>query len=369
MSKQGVMQVEAITGQEIQEVLTVEDEQGWQSPSRKHSCRAKNKISSSEAKTMSTKTKGKGIMSGMAEQKDSTEMAEKLRQQLQRVNQEENRFTQLAKRSEETETDKFAGKKTDSAKAVSLLHSEDAGIKFRAVKKVANLAAKAKLIQEKSVEAWDMASLLMLLKSSENENTRGVAASAIANLAVNETNQKHIINQGGISLLSMTAADVEEPDHLFVVAAAIANLCGSAKFHTILSDKGGVKALLGMDKCGHQGVLAEVARGIANFAKCESRASTQGIITGRSILLDDGVLSWILQNAKNEASQIRGHIQLALCHLAQCEVNAKDMISGGALHELLHISLDCSEKDIKTLATQTLKSSPTFQSELQQLKD
>ncbi|KAF9612025.1 hypothetical protein IFM89_037407 [Coptis chinensis] len=166
----------------------------------------------------------------------------------------------------------------------------------------------------------------------------------------------------------MTAADVEEPDHLFVDAATIANLCGFAKFHTILSDQGGVKALLGMVKCGHQDVFAEMARGIVNFAKCKSRASTQGIITGRSILLDDGALLWILQNAKNEASRIRGYIQLALCHLARYEVNAKDMISGSDLHELLHIYLDCFEKDIKTLATQTLKSSPTFQSELQQLK-
>lgn len=31
-----------------------------------------------------------------------------------------------------------------------------------------------------------------------------------------------------------------------------------------------------MVRCGHPDVLAQVARGIANFAKCESRASTQG---------------------------------------------------------------------------------------------
>ena len=43
-----------------------------------------------------------------------------------------------------------------------------------------------------------------------------------------------------------------------------------------LSGEGGIKALLGMVRCGHPDVLAQVARGIANFAKCESRASTQG---------------------------------------------------------------------------------------------
>ena len=31
-----------------------------------------------------------------------------------------------------------------------------------------------------------------------------------------------------------------------------------------------------MVRCGHPDVLAQVARGIANFAKCESRAATQG---------------------------------------------------------------------------------------------
>jgi hypothetical protein len=48
-----------------------------------------------------------------------------------------------------------------------------------------------------------------------------------------------------------------------------------------LRGEGGIKALLGMVKCGHPDVLAQVARGIANFAKCESRAATQGNKTFR----------------------------------------------------------------------------------------
>ena len=43
-----------------------------------------------------------------------------------------------------------------------------------------------------------------------------------------------------------------------------------------LRSEGGIKALLGMVRCRHTDVLAQVARGIANFAKCESRAATQG---------------------------------------------------------------------------------------------
>lgn len=45
--------------------------------------------------------------------------------------------------------------------------------------------------------------------------------------------------------------------------------------------------------------------------------STTGIKTGRSSLIDDGALPWIVHNANNEASPIRRHIELALCHLAQ----------------------------------------------------
>lgn len=39
--------------------------------------------------------------------------------------------------------------------------------------------------------------------------------------------------QGGISLLSMTAANAEDPQTLRMVAGAIANLCGNGKLLTI----------------------------------------------------------------------------------------------------------------------------------------
>ena len=46
--------------------------------------------------------------------------------------------------------------------------------------------------------------------------------------------------------------------------------------HTILVDDGGIKALLGMDRCGSSDVIAQIGRGIANFAKCETRGVIQG---------------------------------------------------------------------------------------------
>ncbi|XP_042450957.1 kinesin-like protein KIN-UB [Zingiber officinale] len=251
-------------------------------------------------------------------------------------------------------------------KILSLLESEDLDVRVHAVKVVANLAAE-EANQEKIVEAGGLTSLLMLLRSSEDETIRRVAAGAIANLAMNETNQELIMAQGGIGLLSVTAADAEEPQTLRMVAGAIANLCGNDKLQRRLSREGGIKALLGMVRCGHPDVLAQVARGIANFAKCESRASTQGDKAGVSLLIEDGALPWIVKNANHEASPIRRHIELALCHLSQHEINAKDMIGEGALWELVRISRDCSREDIRLLAHRTLISSPVFQSELRRL--
>ncbi|XP_020394852.1 kinesin-like protein KIN-UB isoform X2 [Zea mays] len=251
-------------------------------------------------------------------------------------------------------------------KILSLLESEEPDVRVHAVKVVANLAAE-EANQEKIVEAGGLTSLLMLLRSSEDETIRRVAAGAIANLAMNETNQDLIMAQGGVTLLSMTASDAEDPQTLRMVAGAIANLCGNDKLQTRLRVEGGIKALLGMVRCGHPDVLAQVARGIANFAKCESRAATQGNKMGKSLLIDDGALPWIVKNANNEAAPIRRHIELALCHLAQHEVNSKDIINEGALWELVRISRDCSREDIRNLAYRTLTSSPTLEAEMRRL--
>lgn len=50
------------------------------------------------------------------------------------------------------------------------------------------------------------------------------------------------------------------------------------KLQIKLREEGGIRALLGMVRSRHPDVLAQVARGIANFAKCESRGAAQGII-------------------------------------------------------------------------------------------
>nr|AMS24205.1 armadillo repeat-containing kinesin a [Marsilea vestita] len=252
-------------------------------------------------------------------------------------------------------------------KILSLLDSEDMDVRVHAVKVVANLAAE-EANQEKIVEAGGLGSLLSLLQSSEDETIRRVAAGAIANLAMNEINQELIMAQGGILLLAKTANEAEDPQTLRMVAGAIANLCGNDKLQGKLREEGGIKALLGMVRSRHQDVLAQIARGLANFAKCESRGIVQaGQKKGRSLLIDDGALPWIVSNASSEASPIRRHIELALCHLAQHDVNAKDLIAAGALWELVRISKECSRDDIRTLAKRTLSGSSVFQSELRKM--
>ena len=126
---------------------------------------------------------------------------------------------------------------------------------------------------------------------------------------------------------------------------------------------------------------------------------TTGTKTWKSLLIEDGTLPWIVQNANNEASPIGCHIELALCHLAQhgeffvfylffilisesrqgrgpelaliyfiSEINVKGMISRGALWELVGISRNSSREDIRTLAHRTRTSGPTFQAELKRLR-
>lgn len=50
------------------------------------------------------------------------------------------------------------------------------------------------------------------------------------------------------------------------------------KLHAVLKEDGSIRALLGMTRSGNNEVIAQVARGLANFAKCESRRIMKGII-------------------------------------------------------------------------------------------
>ncbi|PPR84709.1 hypothetical protein GOBAR_AA36002 [Gossypium barbadense] len=273
-------------------------------------------------------------------------------------------------------------------KIVRLLNSEDLDVQIHAVKVIANLAAE-EVNQENIVKEGGLDALLTMLRSSQNATILRVASGAMANLAMNEMNQSLIMSRGGAQLLAKTASKTDDPQTLRMVAGALANLCGNhlrgwqrigaayraegltgwsvppEKLHMMLKEDGGVKALLGMVRCTNSDVVAQVARGMANFAKCESRAIVQGYRKGRSLLMEEGALEWLIGNCNIASASTRRHVELALCHLAQNKGNAKDFTYRGGLKELQRISLETSREDIRNLAKKMLKSNPMFQGELE----
>ncbi|XP_031374718.1 kinesin-like protein KIN-UC isoform X2 [Punica granatum] len=248
-------------------------------------------------------------------------------------------------------------------KILALLASEDIDVQIHAVKVVANLAAED-IHQEKIVEEGGLDALLMLLRSSHNATVLRVASGAIANLAMNELSQDLIISKGGAQLLANTASKTDDLQTLRMAAGAIANLCGNDKLLFLLKEEGAIKALLEMVRMGNSEVVAQVARGIANFAKCESRAIVQGHRKGRSLLVEDGALSWLTDSSSSTSASIRRHIELAICHLAQNKDNAQDFVSSGAAKELRRICNESSREDIRNLAKKALRLFPDASSEI-----
>ncbi|KAG8380541.1 hypothetical protein BUALT_Bualt06G0026300 [Buddleja alternifolia] len=248
-------------------------------------------------------------------------------------------------------------------KILSLLDSGDLDVQTHAVKVVANLAAED-INQERIVREGGLDALLMLVESSQNTTILRVASGAIANLAMNERNQGLITSKRGARLLANAAFKTDDAQTLRMVAGAIANLCGNEKLHVVLKDDGAIKALLGMSRSGNSDVIAQIARGLANFAKCESRRIMQGRWKGRSLLMEDGVLLWLVANLNTSSTSTRRHMELAICHLAQNEDIARDFITSGGLKELIEISDTSAREDIRNLAKKTLRSSPLFRGEL-----
>ncbi|KAK4385642.1 Kinesin-like protein KIN-UA [Sesamum angolense] len=191
----------------------------------------------------------------------------------------------------------------------------------------------------------------------EHNNTPG-ASGAIANLAMNEMNQGLITNKGGAKLLADVASKTDDPQTLRMVAGAIANLCGNEKLHVVLKEDGAIKALLGMTRSGNTDVIAQFLEHLSK------QFGTPGRFKGRSLLMDDGALPWLVANLNTSSTATRRHMELAVCHLAQNEDNAKDFITSGSLKELIGISDESAREDIRNLAKKTLRSSPLFRAEL-----
>ena len=71
---------------------------------------------------------------------------------------------------------------------------------------------------------------------------------------------------------------------------------------------------------------------------------------GKSLLIDDGALPWIVKNANNEAAPIRRHIELALCHLAQHGIPLSRCLQHCSfIHSVVHTVCTCNCKTIRLL--------------------
>lgn len=247
---------------------------------------------------------------------------------------------------------------------IGLLKSEDLYVQLHTVRVVANLAAED-VNQERIVDEGGLDALLALLESSENASIYRVTAGAIANLATNGLNQGLIMSKGGARLLANIASRTDDPQTLRMVAGALANLCGTEKLHVMLKEDGAIKALLGMVRSRNNDVIEQIARGIANFAKFESRGINQGYKRGRSLLIEDGALNWMVSNSTTFSAPTRHYIELALCHLAQNEHNAMDFIASGGVKELVCITQESSTEDTRNLARKALNSNPAFLAKIQ----
>ncbi|KAL5981789.1 hypothetical protein ACLOJK_015853 [Asimina triloba] len=221
-----------------------------------------------------------------------------------------------------------------------------------------------KRLEDEEKQKKSLKDEVIKFKNLVSENNFESENHMLSAISTSDINQEKIVEEGGLDALLHLLGSSRNATIQRVAAGAIANLAMNEKLHVMLKEDGGTKALVGMSGCGHHDVIAQVARGIANFAKCESRGIKQGQKRGRSFLIEDGVLAWVIANSSLPISATRRHVELALCHLAQNEDNAQDFVSTGALKELIRISRESSREDIRNLARKSIELNPTLLAEM-----
>ncbi|KAH7427012.1 hypothetical protein KP509_10G026100 [Ceratopteris richardii] len=244
---------------------------------------------------------------------------------------------------------------------LALLKSPDEDVQLQALRVIANLAAD-EAHQVKIMEGGGLSLLLDILRKPKNDSVCGIVAGAIANLAMRELNQVRLVEEGVIELLVIIAHKAQDPQTLRMVAGALANLCGNGEIQEKLRSEGGIKVLLKMGESQYLDVQAQVARALANIAKCESKRALQEY-DARSLLIEEEALPWIVEKAKDCAEVVHRHIEMALVHLAQNECNAEVLVNSGAFTELVRISHECMKEDVRSLAYRVVCASPVLQAE------
>ena len=117
--------------------------------------------------------------------------------------------------------------------------------------------------------------LYKVIHSSTDEATRRIAAGAIANLAMNEGVQERLVSDGALKLVINLAEMTDDIQTKRMVAGGIANLCGNPAVQPRILSEGGLDCLMGFAEGEepHPDVQSQVARGFANFAKCDAQSA------------------------------------------------------------------------------------------------
>ncbi|GHP09496.1 hypothetical protein PPROV_000823100 [Pycnococcus provasolii] len=191
-----------------------------------------------------------------------------------------------------------------------LLSYDDPDVRLHAIKVVANLAAEERH-QEEIVREGGLPALYKVIHSSTDEATRRIAAGAIANLAMNEGVQERLVSDGALKLVINLAEMTDDIQTKRMVAGGIANLCGNPAVQPRILSEGGLDCLMGFAEGEepHPDVQSQVARGFANFAKCDAQSA--------KILVQNGCLPYIIAfSAMTSLTQVKRHADMAIAYIS-----------------------------------------------------
>ena len=191
-----------------------------------------------------------------------------------------------------------------------LLGYDDPDVRLHAIKVVANLAAEERH-QTEIVREGGLPALYKVIRTSNDEATRRIAAGAIANLAMNETIQERLVADGALKLIVNLAEMTEDVQTKRMVAGGIANLCGNPTVQPRIISEGGLDCLIAFADGDnpHPDVQSQVARGFANFAKCDASSAKK--------LVESGVLPYVVSfSAMTDLPQIKRHADMAMAYIS-----------------------------------------------------
>ena len=254
--------------------------------------------------------------------------------------------------------------------------AEDLPTRRSVAKALANLCAKEESAED-VLRAKGVAALSGLLDDGGDAAVRRLAAGALANLAMFPKGRAGMAGGGALPALCVAAYSSADAHVLRMVAGALANLAGgegtgAVEARARLLEGGGLRALVALASSGHPDVLAQVARGLANFVVGEEGKSAEegnddgpsdatavaaaAVATPRGgwpgdALMHAGALPTLVAMASSHTISVKRHAALALYHLVAKggAPAAARLVGAGALEPLVEMRR-CERPDVAKLA-------------------